>query len=106
MTFSETFLVFLVILVVFLGVKFGFQKSCLCKRNDKYEVWPTLRSLLTLLSLLRLFRLLSFRDARGSLLSMGQGGAGQEENFSGRDGAGREQKYAGQGGARSGQNGV
>ena len=23
----------------FLGVKFGFQKSCLCKRNDKYEVW-------------------------------------------------------------------
>ena len=39
-------------------------------------------------------------------LCMGQGGAGQEENFSGRDGAGREQKYAGQGGARSGQNGV
>ena len=38
MTFSETFLVFLVILVVFLGVKFGFRKSCLCKRNDKYEV--------------------------------------------------------------------
>ena len=30
---------FLVPLVVFLGVKFGFQKSCLCKRNDKYEVW-------------------------------------------------------------------
>ena len=29
---------FLVPLVVFLGVKFGFQKSCLCKRNDKYEV--------------------------------------------------------------------
>ena len=24
---------------VFLGVKFGFRKSCLCKRNDKYEVW-------------------------------------------------------------------
>ena len=23
----------------FLGVKFGFRKSCLCKRNDKYEVW-------------------------------------------------------------------
>ena len=22
----------------FLGVKFGFQKSCLCKRNDKYQV--------------------------------------------------------------------
>ena len=22
----------------FLGVKFGFRKSCLCKRNDKYEV--------------------------------------------------------------------
>ena len=22
----------------FLGVKFGFWKSCLCKRNDKYEV--------------------------------------------------------------------
>ena len=39
MTFSETFLVFLVILVVFLGVKFGFRKSCLCKRNDKYKVW-------------------------------------------------------------------
>ena len=38
MTFSETFLVFLVILVVFLGVKFGFRKSCLCKRNDKYKV--------------------------------------------------------------------
>jgi len=37
-TFSETFLVFLVTLVVFLGVKFGFRKSCLCKRNDKYEV--------------------------------------------------------------------
>ena len=29
---------FLVLLVVFLGVKFGFWKSCLCKRNDKYEV--------------------------------------------------------------------
>ena len=39
MTFSETFLVFLVPLVVFWGVKFGFRKSCLCKRNDKYEVW-------------------------------------------------------------------
>ena len=38
MTFSETFLVFLVILVVFLGVKFGFPKPCLCKRNDKYKV--------------------------------------------------------------------
>jgi len=38
LTFSETFLVFLVPLVVFLGVKFGFRKSCLCKRNDKYEV--------------------------------------------------------------------
>ena len=38
MTFSETFLVFLVILVVFFGVKFGFRKSCLCKRNDKYKV--------------------------------------------------------------------
>ena len=38
MTFSETFLVFLVILVVFLGVKYGFRKSCLCQRNDKYEV--------------------------------------------------------------------
>ena len=37
--FSETFLVILVPLVVFLGVKFGFRKSCLCKRNDKYEVW-------------------------------------------------------------------
>ena len=23
----------------FLGVKSGFRKSCLCKRNDKYEVW-------------------------------------------------------------------
>ena len=30
---------FLVPLVVFLGVKYGFPKSCLCKRNDKYEVW-------------------------------------------------------------------
>ena len=29
---------FLVPLVVFLGVKFVFRKSCLCKRNDKYEV--------------------------------------------------------------------
>ena len=29
---------FLVPLVVFLGVKFGIRKSCLCKRNDKYEV--------------------------------------------------------------------
>ena len=38
MTFSETFLVFLVIIVVFLGVKFGFRKPCLCKRNDKYKV--------------------------------------------------------------------
>ena len=38
LTFSETFLVFLVPLVVILGVKFGFRKSCLCKRNDKYEV--------------------------------------------------------------------
>ena len=47
MTFSETFLVFLVILVVFLGVKFGFRKSCLCKRNDKYEVCPTLASVRT-----------------------------------------------------------
>ena len=42
MTFSETFLVFLVILVVFFGVKFGFRKSCLCKRNDKYKVCETL----------------------------------------------------------------
>ena len=39
MTFSETFLVFLLPLVVFWGVKFGFRKSCLCKRNDKYKVW-------------------------------------------------------------------
>ena len=39
LTFSETFLVFLVPLVVFFGVKFGFRKSCQCKRNDKYEVW-------------------------------------------------------------------
>ena len=30
---------FLVPLVIFLGVKFGFRKSCQCKRNDKYEVW-------------------------------------------------------------------
>ena len=30
---------FLVPLVVFLGVKFGFRKSSLCKRNDKYKVW-------------------------------------------------------------------
>ena len=30
MTFSETFLMFLVTLVVFLGVKFGLRKSCLC----------------------------------------------------------------------------
>ena len=26
-------------LVVFFCVKFGFRKSCKCKRNDKYEVW-------------------------------------------------------------------
>ena len=38
LTFSETFLVFLVPLVVFFGVKSGFRKSCQCKRNDKYEV--------------------------------------------------------------------
>ena len=44
MTFSETFLVFLVILVVFLGVKFGFRKSCLCKRNDKYKVWSRVKA--------------------------------------------------------------
>ena len=36
--FFRDILVFLVPLVVFLGVKFGFRKSCLCKRNDKYEV--------------------------------------------------------------------
>ena len=24
----------------FFGVKFGFRKSCQCKRNDKYEVCP------------------------------------------------------------------
>ena len=36
--FDETLLVFLVPLVDFLGVKFGFRKSCQCKRNDKYEV--------------------------------------------------------------------
>jgi len=23
----------------FLGVKFGILKCCLCKRNDKYQVW-------------------------------------------------------------------
>ena len=23
----------------FFGCKIGFRKSCLCKRNDKYEVW-------------------------------------------------------------------
>ena len=40
MTFSETCLVFLVSLVGFLGVKFGFRASCLCKRNDKYEADP------------------------------------------------------------------
>ena len=45
MTFSETFLVFLVILVVFGGVKFGFRKSCLCKRNDKYKVCPCYQNL-------------------------------------------------------------
>ena len=38
LTFTETFLVFLMPLVIFLSVKFGFQKSCQCKRNDKYEV--------------------------------------------------------------------
>ena len=36
---------FLVPLVVFLGVKFGFRKSCLCKRNDKYEVWTSIDEL-------------------------------------------------------------
>ena len=36
---------FLVSLVVFLGVKFGFRKSCLCKRNDKYEVCKDLDSI-------------------------------------------------------------
>ena len=39
LTFSEKFLVFLVSLVVFLGVKFVFRKSCPCKRNDKLKVW-------------------------------------------------------------------
>ena len=38
---------FLVPLVVFFGVKFGFQKSCQCKRNDKYEVCSDLRRLPT-----------------------------------------------------------
>ena len=31
----------------FLGVKFGFRKSCQCKRNDKYEVCSDLRRLPT-----------------------------------------------------------
>ena len=48
MTFSETFLVFLVPLVVFLGVKFGFRKSCQCKRNDKYEVCLSMRTIMWL----------------------------------------------------------
>ena len=39
MTFSETFLFFFgAFSRFFFGVKFGFRKSCLCKRNDKYEV--------------------------------------------------------------------
>ena len=58
MTFSETFLVFLVTLVVFLGVKFGFRKSCLCKRNDKYEVCACL----ILFMSSRIPPLLSFRQ--------------------------------------------
>ena len=52
MTFSETFLVFLVTLVVSLGVKFGFRTSCLCKRNDKYEVWKALLDDLCLLAMM------------------------------------------------------
>ena len=54
MTFSETFLVFLVILVVFLGVKFGFRKSCLCKRNDKYKVWLQVSSWKNILEMILL----------------------------------------------------
>ena len=37
----------------FLGVKFGFRKSCQCKRNDEYEVWfrrPCLYLFLCILS--------------------------------------------------------
>ena len=36
--FLRHIIMFLVPLDVFLGVKFGFRKSCQCKRNDKYEV--------------------------------------------------------------------
>ena len=37
--FRDIFSVFGAFSRFFLGVKFGFRKSCLCKRNDKYEVW-------------------------------------------------------------------
>ena len=55
MTFSETFLVFLVPLVVFLGVKFGIRKSCQCKRNDKYEVWRKLEINTALSSVINIY---------------------------------------------------
>ena len=42
--FFRHILVFLVPLVVFLGVKFGFRKSCQCKRNDKYDVWKSVKT--------------------------------------------------------------
>ena len=37
--FRDIFSVFGAFSRFFLGVKFGFRKSCQCKRNDKYEVW-------------------------------------------------------------------
>ena len=36
--FEGYFKVFGVFLLLFLGTQFGIQKSCLCKRNDKYQV--------------------------------------------------------------------
>ena len=38
--FRDLFSVFGAFSCFFFGVKFGFRKSCLCKRNDKYEVCP------------------------------------------------------------------
>ena len=51
---------FLVPLVVFLGVKFGFQKSCLCKRNDKYEVWALLKLTINTVNLMQASQLSNF----------------------------------------------
>ena len=52
---------FLVPLVVFWGVKFGFRKSCLCKKNDKYKVWSGPNKLTPLVQLIVLTHL-AFTD--------------------------------------------